>query len=250
MHRIQVAAWLGIAALFGGAAQPALGQDEGDFAAFFALLLTPIGALPPLVRAPMLQGGPVGGAFHARYGHYEIFGSEVAIHNIGVGGDFPAGTGRMGATLAFQMCDGCDGTLMFGLDYTAPLLQRAIGADPAVPGASTVSVALSPSVGVARPLDSDADATFMSAAVGLPVSLAAPVGRSAQLVPFVTPGFGFGLISSAGETESGVRFMLGGGLGIARIGPGIGVTLGFQKIFIEDGPTQWGVGLTWHNAPR
>ena len=248
--RSVVAAWLGIAAVFSAVARPTRAQSEGDFAAFAALILTPIGALPPVVRAPMMQGGPLGSGLHVRYGHYEFDGSEPAIHNIGVGGDFEAGTGRTGVTVGFQTCDGCDGTLMLGFDYTAPLLQRVIGATATPSNTSTLGVAVSPSLGVARTLGSDANTTLFSVSVGLPVSLAARLAEHAQLVPFITPGFGFGMASGNGQTDSGVRFVLGGGVGVANVGPGVGLTLGFQRVFIEGGPTQWGLGFTWHGPAK
>ena len=248
MRRVHVAAWLGIAAIVGGVAEPARGQDQGDVAAFFALLLTPTGALPPVVRAPMLQGAPDGSTFQARYGRYEFDGADQTIHNIGLGADLRAGAGWTGVTVALQTCDGCDGTILLGLDYTTPLVQLPIGADQTVRNTSVLSVALTPSAGLSRPLDSDANVFFISGSVALPVSISTQFRGATQLVPFLAPGFGIGLIAGEGDTESGVRFMLGGGLGVAGLGPGLGITVGFQKIFIEGGPTQWGLGLTFREV--
>ncbi len=248
MTRIRTAASLAAAALL--ALLPRLSAAQDAASAFYALVLTPVGALPPLVRTGMLQQGPAGGEFQLRYGQYKYDGSDMSMQNFGLGGEFQTGIGRTGVTLGLQTCQGCAGTPMLGLDYTTPIVQGTsdAGADTVSP--SAMHIAFSASGGISRPLDSDQAATLMSAAVGLPTSLSARVGGSAQLVPFFTPAFGMGLIASGGTTARGVHLMLGGGVGIARIGSGFGATLSFQKILVEGSPTQWGLGLTWRDTQQ
>jgi hypothetical protein len=66
-----------------------------------------------------------------------------------------------------------------------------------------------------------------------------------QIVPFVSPGFGWGRVSEGGDSESGTRFVLGGGVGIVSSNSGLGLTLGAQKVFIDGGKLVFGAGLTW-----
>jgi hypothetical protein len=66
-----------------------------------------------------------------------------------------------------------------------------------------------------------------------------------QVVSFLAPGFGYGRLAEGDENESGTRAALGGGVGLLNIGGGLGVNLGFRKIFLEEAPTQWGLGLSW-----
>ena len=46
-------------------------------------------------------------------------------------------------------------------------------------------------------------------------------------------------------SESGVRFVLGGGLGLQFHGSALGVHFGAQKVFVEDGEIAFGAGLSW-----
>jgi hypothetical protein len=124
---------------------------------------------------------------------------------------------------------------MVGADYITPLVRSA-GTGP-TPSAFTVS--LSPSVGVAKP--TEGDGTFAAASVGLPVAVAMGGDAGARVAAFVSPGLGFGMISGSGESESGVRPMLGGGVGLRF--SNLTISGSAQKIFIDVGEIQFGVGI-------
>jgi hypothetical protein len=47
------------------------------------------------------------------------------------------------------------------------------------------------------------------------------------------------------DAESGTRFMLGGGIGMLFASSGLGVDVGFQRVFIEDGDTLVGIGVSY-----
>jgi hypothetical protein len=219
-------------------AVPAAGvsAQNNDIAAFFALTFTPTGALPPMLTPSMVGDVRGGSDVLLRYGRYTFRGSDEAIHNLGVTLDLPTqGATRFGLTAGFQACDGCDGLLMIGGDFHAPLVRAA--------GPTPLAIGLEPSVGLGRGLGDDAG-TAVSAALGLPVSLTASLAGGGRLIPFLTPGAGFGLITDDGDSESGIRFTLGGGVGFYT-DAGVGINLGYKKIFIDDGPTQWGVGVAF-----
>jgi hypothetical protein len=84
----------------------------------------------------------------------------------------------------------------------------------------------------------------LSFSAGVPLALVLKSGDM-TFAPFVTPGLGWGRISPTGGTsESGTRFMTGAGLGVAHRN-GWGVSLGMQKIFIDQGKTVFGLNLSW-----
>ena len=220
------------------AARPAAAQDFGDIAAFVGLVTTPVGSLPPLPLTPPIADGAVPPRFDLRYGRWKFDGDDAAQHTVGAGLRFGAGGGQGSLTASYMTCDGCDGAVGLGLELTAALVQPTGGQS------SAFSVGVRPSLGVARSFG-DAEGTSYSASLGLPIGLHVRSAGGAEFVPFVIPGFGYGGVSGDGESESGTRFMLGGGVGVANLSGGLGVHVGFQKIFLEDAPTQFGVGLSF-----
>lgn len=208
----------------------AAAQRESDFVAYLALSVTPVGALPLMARSAMFDEGPASTSFTARYG------TQADLHSFGVGGDFRAGSsGSAAVSIGYSTCDGCDGMLMLGADYIAPLMRRAIGTGTTPPA---LTVSFNPSVGFAKPMEGDG--TALAASVGLPVVVAMG-DASSRFAAFVSPGIGFGLLSGSGDSESGVRPMLGGGIGI-RLGR-MTISGSAQKIFIEQGEIQFGAGI-------
>ena len=208
----------------------AAAQSSGDVAAYIALSLTPVGALPVMARATMFDAEPAPASFNARYG------TQDDVHTFGAGADFRVGgSGRTALTLGYLTCDGCDGVFMLGADYIRPIVRSAIatGATPA-----TLTVSLNPSLGYARP--SDGEVTALAASVGVPVAVGMGDAGS-RVAAFVAPGIGFGSLSGSGESESGVRPMLGGGLGV-RLGQAT-LSASVQKVFFEFGEIQYGLGI-------
>jgi hypothetical protein len=220
------------------AVSPMEAQDEGDIAAYFALSFTSTGGFVPLPTA-MRMGEP-GGAMSVRYGQFS-FEDDDAFHNIGVSGDFRAGTGRLGITGGAMVCSGCDPIIMLGADWTAPLVRS-------VSEAGTLAVGLTTSAGVGIPTSDGADGVALSASLGLPLSMIAGESGALRVVPYLTPAFGFGSLTGDGG-DSGVRPMLGGGVGLVATS-GFGVSAGFQKVFIEDGETVIGLAVTFGGRAR
>jgi hypothetical protein len=203
----------------------AYAQDAGDLAAYFALTLTPVGGFVPHPAAP---AGTSGNAFVMRYGHLDL--GLGSLHNFAIGGDFAAGSGRLGLTLGGTTCDGCDGNVMAGVDYTAPLTQNVL------------SVAVRPALGFSKPLEGSGTAVSMG--LSLPISAELSEATGPIFIPFIVPGFGIGRVSGNEDSESGTRPMLGGGLSIAGRQSGFAVHLGFQKVFLEGAETTFGLGVS------
>jgi hypothetical protein len=86
--------------------------------------------------------------------------------------------------------------------------------------------------------------TLLSITGGLPVALVAG-GPTLKIAPFLTPGFGWGRASGGGNSNSGSRLMLGGGLAIQSTTSSLGANFGFQKVFIQNGETMFGINVTF-----
>jgi len=203
-------------------------QDLGDYAAYAALIVTPLGGFVPL--GPV-SGAAGGSAFVIRYGNLDPGGSGGSLHNFSLGGDLATQHGRLGLTLGGSACDGCDGNIMAGIDYTALLTQ------------DVVSIGLRPALGFSKILDGGG--TALSLGLSLPVGAKLGGVTGPVFVPYVVPGFGFGRFSDEGESESGTRPMLGGGFSIAGRQSTFALHVGFQKVFIEDGDMSIGLGMSF-----
>ncbi len=223
-----------IALLLATLAPAAHAQDAGDVAAYIALLFTPAGALPPQVTPAMSGLTQTRTRARVQYGRV----GDLDANNLGFGLDFGRGRGSAGLTLGvgFRDCDGCDEVIMAGAH-----LEGVLGSKPISTSTPDVrlNVGLRGDVGFAR---AD-DATALTAVVGAPVSVSAPAGEL-RFVPFLLPGFGFGRLSN-GDSDSGIRFLLGGGVGLVGAG-GLMLDIAFQKVFIDHGDTQVGIGVAWN----
>ena len=223
----------------------AFAQDEGDIKnaiAYAVLTTTPIGALPPSAHG--VDAVKTKPTFDLRYGRIAYEG-DFATNAFGIGGSMALAGGRIGAQLGQVTCDGCEATTMIGVDYEYSLMNGK-------QGKNAWAVGVQPSFGWGRNSEEvageDVTVNGMSLAVGVPVSISG--GKAWRYTGFVTPGFGFGRMSSEGESESGNRPMLGAGARVRSASNGIGFMVGVQKVFIEEGKTQLGLGLSWTPSGR
>lgn len=227
------------AALAATLARPAAAQDVHDFVAWAAMMSTPYGGLAPTVTRAM-AGGPAAGrsSFDLRYGHWAFDGESDAIHIGGIG----ARVGAVGFVLGYEGCSGCDGNIIGGVDYEAVVIKHTLAADNAH---SLFTVGLRPAVGLGHTLGGGGSATELSATMDLPIAVSVPVGKTAKMVPYVSPGFGLGAVRSGNETESGTRGAVAFGVGLVDLSPGLGINLGWRKIFLQDAPMTLGIGLSF-----
>ena len=238
--------WLGALAVIGLLAAPVTGaaaqdDDDSEVAAWFGMMFTPFGALPP-IASPMMRGTPrVAGsrasAFELRYGHWDLEGEET-YNNFGLGGHF----GPVGLVVGYGKCEGCDDGYFLALaDFEASLMRSVVGTG-ATP--SSFAIGIRPSVGVGVPTGDD-DGSALSANVELPLSFSMPVGAAAgHLVPFVAPGFGWGRVSDEDESDSGTRASVAAGVSYF-LSAGFGVHLSWRKIFLEEAPSTLGLGISF-----
>ncbi len=218
-------------------------QSEKDVAAYLALMATPHGSMPA-VASPLMTGeARTGAALDVRYGRYDFLGSDVAINNIGIGGNFALGErGRAGVMLGRTSCEECDGALMAGVDYSMNLFSRPVGASTT----SSFNVGIHPALGYGKMDDAVMpEVSAMSFALDVPVSYSYGMKSGMQFVSFLAPGMGYGRISNDDESLSGTRTSVGGGVALLNVGGGLGLNLGFRKVFLEEATTQWGLGMSW-----
>ena len=262
------------------AAQIVPGDGEGpgasESAAFLAITLNPVGAFVDLPH--IRPGGQTRVGMRFLYGQIDEEG-DITRRAFGVGADIPMGTATLGLIGGLQhfSCPGqedlgggasldfdCRQAYMGGASFDLPLVRSTMGDQGA---GLTMGLQMTAGYGLANEVvkikfddgfNNRSSITIgmngTSATIGLPVSLVAKSGNY-SVVPHLTPRFGWGSAemkaefsddpaSNAEETESGTRFMLGGGVGV-YFQNGVGVTLGFQKVFIEDGSAAIGLGVTW-----
>jgi opacity protein-like surface antigen len=209
------------------------GPSAGDIAAYYAINVTTVGALPPLATNTLAGAGGIG--WHLQFGRLN-WGEDVNSNTFAGGVDLSLGSGRLGLTAGYQMTDygsdiEGDSHLMIGTRYSQQLAGAALN--------PTTRWAMGLEAGLGFAFPEDVKAMVVSA--GLPVKLT--FGRNVKISPFLTPGFGYGRVSVADESESGTRFMVGAGVGLG-FANGVGVNFGMRKAFIEEGKTQVGLGFT------
>ena len=229
--------------LFIGAIASAAGQSRSAAAARAALVLTPVGALPPFITSTIQGERQNGAALGLRYGHLSGPTESTNENNAGISALLPIGTGATVTLTAgfFSLsCDECDASLMLSIGADKALGDMSLGSSRE---SSRVRFALNGELGYGQPRGSTLSrGSVVSGMVGLPISLVSG-SRSRdemRIVPFITPGFGFGGIRGV-DGGSGSALMLGGGLGIYNRSSSVALSFGFQHVAVED--SGWLIGL-------
>ncbi len=210
------------------AAQP----SAKDIVAYTALVLTPVGSHSPILISPGMKGEKNFSSFAMRFSHFAPSTGD-GTNNLGASYYMPAGSNAaIGGTLGYIMpsCDGCDGVFNAGADVNSTLWNSSSG----------TSINMQGSFGYAK----ESDLTALSLAVGFPLALSMTQASKARVTGFITPGFGWGRLSASGTSESGTRPLVGAGAAWESPG-GWGVHAAFQKIIIEDGGNNFGLGFSY-----
>jgi hypothetical protein len=194
-RNLLIAVVLAVAAFSNDAAA----QSKNAFAGWVSLVTTPVGAfVPSLYVPPPPTFGPGIGGF-ARYSHWQFAPDDDNTTNLGLGVTFPTGRGRLsfdvGRTTKKE-CPDCD-AYMFGTEFHLPLVF----------GDDGIAVTLNPQAGFMRE-SGELDFSALAAAIKAPLSYAVVLGNSTRVVPFVSPGVGFGRVSGSDSSETGQRVLL------------------------------------------
>jgi hypothetical protein len=235
---------LASAAMFAAGSREAHAQSKGDIAAWDALIVSPVGALPPRVRDGLFTD-LTRAEFSVRYGRWR-YDMDDAIHNsIGVTlgrelGGAHTGITITGAYLA-SSCGTCSAWLSGAIEVQTRIIQRAIAGDSL--HEMVASLGVRGSAGGARYSGEElANAASVTGAASM--SLAFPFAWSTRMSVSVLPGVGLGRFSSVDENAYGTRPTLGATVAWA-VRSGFVVDFGMQRIFIDGGPSQVGTSLSW-----
>ena len=224
---------LGVAA----SAAQAQGPSVGDIAGYVALSGTPVGAMTPVVTSAMLGRIAKGYSITGQYGH--VSDNALGFNSFGATVSMPVSGFTLGGSLGFfsPSAQGAKSNMMLGLNA-----ETNLGAWALTDGknANLFTLGARGDFGWANP----ENLGLLSFSAGVPVALVVKSG-SMTWAPFVTPGLGWGRVSPTGaSSESGTRFMTGAGLGMSHAN-GWGVSLGMQKVFIDQGKTVFGLNVSY-----
>lgn len=226
-----------VVALGIGGTSRAAAQSVGDAAAYFALVSAPQGAVPPILSEPMLDRVMSKMDVALRYGHMSLDGGSLNSYDARLG--FPLGTKSMfGVNAGYQdlSCRGaCDGHVIVGANIEGRLTSATVGTGA---DAAKLTVGLNGEAGLGR----QSDITVVAFTAGLPIALLAGT-PTLRIAPFLTPAIGLGHTTINGDGNSGTRFLLGGGVTFESLTSGIGANVGFQKVFLNQGKTVFGLTL-------
>ena len=215
-------------------------QLPSDLMSYRPMISTPVAGLPLIATNTILGLPDDGAAFAVRYGRVpsSIFGG--ALNNVAATASFAAGTvSTVSLTAGMLSPAALPRTFMASIGADTRLFDIDAGDSQS---ASLVRLGASGEVGFGTPNG----AKLVAASVGFPVSLIAreKPGGDVLVVPFLTPGFGFGATyPTIGSSGSGAHFMLGGGVAVSNRGGNVGLNVGFQHIAVDGGSTQFGAGV-------
>lgn len=213
-------------------------HSQNASAGYIALASTPTAGVAPVAKQWMLFVPPEGIGAETQWGHVFGSGGSVDTFTGGVTLPFAAGHGdvslSIGSLRVSCHSSDCGGYFVASSAVEGRAFQSQIGG-------ATFTLGLSGRIGFANP----SDASVWSASATAPLSLAIGSSSGVQFVPFLSPGFGWGHVAESGDSESGTRLLLGGGLGAISTKSGVGFTVGAQKVFIDGGKMVFGAGLTW-----
>lgn len=213
-------------------------QSQGSVAAYTALVVSPSGGLPATLTNVLLGRAATSPEFGVRYGQWNE--APITTRDFGATARFAVGSrSNMGATAGYvnPNCGGCEGSWMMGMVAEQ---RYALASQDSGPNATTLVYALTEDLGFAKPRSSSGHAIALS--VHAPTATVFHRGALA-IAPFISPGYGFGQIDDGSQTEGGVRPMLGGGIGIASLGSGFGLTVSAERVMTEGARTVFGASL-------
>lgn len=223
------------------AAQP----TQSDQMAAVALGLTPVGALTPIMVSPGLKGEKDFSNVAGRFSH---FSPKAGDGDNALGASYYHAAGMNAAvsgTVGMYMpgCPAgstCNNVLMAGADVHSTLWNNA-----AAKSNTLASVNLQGSLGYGH----EKDIGYLSLAVRVPLGISMTQENKSRITAFLSPGFGWGSVSSDLITgdKSGTRPLIGAGA--AWVAPaGWGLHASFNKIMIENGGNSFGLGFSWNLA--
>jgi hypothetical protein len=216
-------------------------QTVGQYAAWDALLVSPIGAFIPLGEGPTANSPTNSVAI--RYGRWR-YNIDDADHGIyGLTWSHAAGS-RSRASItggyAHVSCDGCEAWAMWGADFESRVLEvdRGEGRHPV-----TATLAARVSVGGGG-LRGPPHSISRTAAFEMPVAVRLRYRTGRDVWASLSPGAAYGNLWGPTSSDGAVLGMLGTVAG-CQLTSFLGMELGARKVFITGGPIDFGASLVW-----
>jgi hypothetical protein len=214
------------------------GPTPSQQAAFSAIILTPAGAMPAVVRVRRASDSASRGDVSFRYGRYSIANSPYLRNNFGVNGMLNVMRRlQAGGTVAYRQCT-CESSSMASLDVGASLWRKEASGD--IGGDTDLGLLVSAGLGKAD----TTNLTAYSLALSVPIAISLPQAENSLLTLFFSPSLAYGLRKLSGATEGAPLFVFAAGVGYT-FQFGLGVHAAVHRIGIEDSPTQLGFAMSW-----
>lgn len=219
-------------------AAPASAQTMDEFAAWGALVRSPIGGVLSAPAESQDASAPRRAVALTR-GTWSFGAGDDETSNLGATMQFPAGRVSVvlhGMITSVKDCSDCGGNVLGGGFIYALNSVRLGGADGA-----RLDIAINPAASFGSFATGDASA--VTAALSVPVSVSVPVGP-VTIRPFLTPGYGYGRVTADTETYGATRALFGYGLAIANRSGSLQAHVGMMEVRLEEAPTVTAMGLT------
>jgi hypothetical protein len=222
----------------------AAAQSPNPNGARDGLVLSPVGALAPMARAPVTAGASRD-EIEIRYGRWR-YDPDDAIHdNIGLTWTHRLNfaRSRLSLTGAYSLveCPTCSAWASGAVELESTLWEYGDAAEAPRPFRSAVSLRMN--VGGAHYLGPE-PSTAGSSAIVLPMTFGVALGRWSTLRASIEPGFGYGHVTGEDFASGGFLPMIGGA-GSLTAGPRVAVNFGVQRVMLAGAPTVVGAGLSW-----
>jgi hypothetical protein len=220
--------------------------QTGQFAAWLALIQTPVGALPAIDAAPTGSTNDRSQVWAVRATNWKFDGATDRNNTIAGSVIAPVGTdASFTATVGYLKMGSGDGTYLLGADYQRPLWES--GATASNPFA--FSIAGKGSAGYGH-FTGGSGYNLASLAASLPVGARYVLSNKSALSVHVTPGYGFGKLSGGSngvDNGSGTHPLIGFG-GAFTTASGFGFHIGMQLVRVGallNGNTPWTTGIAF-----
>lgn len=241
LFRSVVAAGVAVCA---AAPRLAAAQSTDQLAAWYGMMLSPIGAVAPIAHDPALAGLP-GSSLSLRYGRWRYDADDKVHDNFGLTWSrrFAFLRTEIALTGAYQFgqCRSCSRWEIAGVSLRSTILRLSSSSDRT--RAVRLGVAATVDVGGAKYLGTGGATTF-SVAGSAPIELAFPLGWS-SLSLAVIPGIGVGRISADARSNSGALGSFGGAIAWA-ITSHATLDVGVQRIIMPRSVPQVGAAFSWN----
>ena len=237
-------AGLAALAVFCAAPSAVAAQTTNQLAAWYGLMLSPIGAVAPMTHDPALAGVP-GSTLSARYGRWRYDADDAVHDNMGLTWTrrFAFLQTELAVTGGYQLdeCGACSGWQVAGVSLRSTVVRLVSSAEPMQRWRFGIGAVVD--AGGAK-YHGTGGATTFSLAGALPLELSFPLPWTSSLRVAAIPGIGYGRISADSRANSGILGTFGGAIGWAITSRAV-LDIGLQRVIMPRSVPQVGAAFSW-----